>query len=103
MVISNSSNRLALRLTTISSTALVAAALFSASVVHAQAPIADSRWQAYAGCWEPIDGPTTVGARTSGSMVCIVPAANGRSVEVASISNNKVVHLDRLNTSGERV
>lgn len=103
MVISNTQNRLARRLTTISSAALVAATLYSASTAQAQTVTIDSRWQAYSGCWEPVDGPSTGARITTGSMVCVVPSANGRSADIASISNRKILHVDRLTATGERI
>lgn len=104
MVNSNTHNRLALGLTKFSSAVLVAAALLNVSPIHAQTVSVDGRWQAYAGCWEPVQAPNTVGyTGPSGNLVCVVPTANGQSVDIASISNRKIMHVDRLTATGERV
>ena len=61
-----------------------AAALLGIGAVPARAQdtTVDSRWLAYLGCWEPIEG--------SKSSLCIVPAAGTSSVDFVTVFKGQV-------------
>lgn len=66
----------------------------------ASAQSSDPRWQPWLGCWVANDAPV-IGAG-SGGLVCVVPASRGEGVDIATISNGKVVHRERVNPTGVR-
>ena len=81
---------------------LLLASLVVADTTHAQA--VDLRWQPWLGCWVPGETPR-VGApdqNAAGGLVCVVPAANGAGVDLATIANGVVVHRERMNPTGAR-
>lgn len=90
--------RHALRLTMVTSSAMVAAVMLSASTANAQ--LADKRWQAYSGCWKPVEQAQVVGSQMASTLVCVVPVANSQSADIATISNDRVVHFERLTANG---
>ncbi len=95
------SNRLLRPLFATAAVLPIAGALF-AGPVGAQVP--DARWQPWLGCWVATTAPTPdarTGSVTDG-LVCVVPAPRGAGVDVATIENGVVVHLERVNATGAR-
>ena len=70
----------------------------------AGAQVPDARWQPWLGCWVPSDAPSQgiAANNAAAGLVCVVPAASGTGVEVATISNGVVAHRERLNPTGVR-
>ncbi len=73
-------------------------------VLTAGAQTPDARWQPWLGCWAPSDAPSQgiAANNTAAGLVCVVPAASGAGVEVATVANGVVVHRERLNPTGAR-
>lgn len=63
----------------------------------------DPRWQAWLGCWEPADAPASVERGASDAPVlCVLPAADGSAVEMATVIDGKIVDRQRVETVEQR-
>jgi hypothetical protein len=87
--------------------AVAATALLPAASVSAQAPDADPRWQAWLGCWQPVDTPAAAAAAApsasaAGQLVCVTPAAGGSAVDVVSVADGKVTARERVDATAQR-
>jgi hypothetical protein len=79
------------------------ASLVCTNAAGAQAT--DPRWQPWLGCWVPGESSKlglTADDNRAGGLVCVVPAANGAGVELATVANGVVVHRERVNPTGAR-
>ncbi|MDF1503325.1 hypothetical protein [Roseisolibacter sp. H3M3-2] len=59
----------------------------------------DPRWNAFLGCWTPVDASGAVA--TGAPLVCVVPASGG-AVEVLTIADGAVAARDRLEATADR-
>ena len=83
--------------------ALLASALIAVAAVPAHAQPTDGRWQPWLGCWSP-DGTTAVDVGGSSfPLVCVSPVAGSPAVAISTIANRQVMHLELINTSGQRL
>ena len=89
---------------------------------------ADSRWLAWTGCWQPVDGPpgqaTSSGSgdigltmlrmipnasvpsrsvNTSLPLVCVVPGTAASTVHVVTVDSGRVIARDTIDASGQQV
>lgn len=73
--------------------------LAGAPALRAQSTGADTRWQAWLGCWQPAE------ARLTGQSlyVCVIPASGSSSVSVVSISDGKEISRERIEASGRQL
>lgn len=80
--------------------ALLAGLLFSAPLRSAQAQGAptDARWDAFLGCWQPINAS---GAATS-SLMCVVPAG-ASAADIVTVTNGKEVSREHVDANGRHV
>jgi len=84
--------------------AALAALLLAAAATPAPAQQAgtDPHWQAWLGCWQPVSGPVkAAGDTTSAPLVCVIPAAGSAGVDVAAISDGRLVSRERVEAGGE--
>jgi hypothetical protein len=65
-----------------------------ATPARGQNPTVDSRWLAYIGCWEPVEGAK--------SPVCVVPAGPS-AVDLVTIAKGEVGTREHIAATGERV
>lgn len=80
--------------------AAIACAL-GASVLGAQAT--DARWQAWIGCWSPVDGEGGAPRQLGGSSrVCVLPGQTASAVEIVTVASGKAVDRTRINADGAR-
>jgi len=77
--------------------------LAAASRAAAQDAEPDVRWQGWLGCWEPV-GVQAMGAsgQAGTQLVCVIPAAGASAVDVATVTDGKIVARERVDASGER-
>lgn len=75
--------------------------LLVAGSASAQESRLDPRWYAWLGCWEPEAALT--GAGPTAPTVCVIPAATGSGVEVATLENGAVVAREPMSATGEPV
>jgi hypothetical protein len=68
--------------------------------LRAQDTRPDARWQAWFGCWEPAD-PATSTALGGSRMTCVFPSAT--AIEVATLTDGKIVQRQRLGTTTGRL
>lgn len=65
------------------------------------------RWQPWVGCWSPnsaIVAPiTSNGPSTAVGLLCVVPSNGGNDVDLATIVNGKVAHLEHISATGQQV
>lgn len=73
--------------------------LAGTSTLRAQSTGADTRWQAWLGCWQPAE------ARLTGQSlyVCVIPSSGSSSVSVVSISDGKEISRERIEASGRQL
>jgi hypothetical protein len=99
---------------TLTAAAAVAVALL-ANTAHAQT----TRWQPYVGCWTPSNAATTNAvtpissnmASPNGSpvhaapvgLLCVAPTNGGSEVDLATIVNGKVAHLEHISATGTQM
>jgi hypothetical protein len=83
---------------------VVAAVLFLAYAAPAtgQGAQADSRWQAWLGCWTPTTTLIRSIGRTAASAVCVVPGSSASSVDILSVSNGRVIDRTHVDTDGQQ-
>jgi hypothetical protein len=63
----------------------------------------DPRWEAWLGCWGPVDAQLRApGGAAVVSRVCVVPAATTSGVDVLAIADERIVARDRIEATGER-
>lgn len=60
----------------------------------------DSRWQAWLGCWTPVNGKAT-GAKAGAPVVCVIPAGSN-GVAVLTVVDTGIVASDTIEVTGER-
>jgi hypothetical protein len=71
-----------------------------AAPAWAQQNATDPRWQAWLGCWTPVDGQAS--GRTAGApLVCVVPA-NADGVALLTVVDTGIVARDTIEVTGER-
>jgi len=65
----------------------------------------DPRWQPWIGCWSPDLGTGSAQdiSRGDSQRVCVTPAATGSGVDIATVTDGKVVQSERLEVTGTRV
>jgi hypothetical protein len=68
------------------------------SALRAQSTAYDARWQAWLGCWQPVE------ARLTGPSpyVCVIPGSGSSSVSVVTISNGKEISRQRIEATGQQ-
>jgi hypothetical protein len=102
--------------------------LGTSGILTAQGASVDSRWMAWTGCWQPVDGPAsqptssgisdialstlrtipaagmpTRSVNASLPLVCVVPGGAPSIVNVITIDSGKVVARDTIDASGQQV
>jgi len=94
--------------------ALLVAAAAPVRVIQAQETQTDPRWQAWVGCWRPVERPTALGGleafgvveapreRGDAPVVCVVPAAGTTGVDITTVVNGSVVERERVVATGEQ-
>jgi uncharacterized membrane protein YgcG len=81
---------------------LVPSLLAAAGPAEASQP--DARWQAWIGCWEPATAAALEQAEPApAAVVCVLPAASGDGVTVATVVDGRVVAQERLEATGARL
>jgi len=78
--------------------------LAPASPAFAQGTEPDARWQGWLGCWEPVGAPPMGASGAAGTqLVCVIPVAGASSaVDVATVTDGKIVARERVDANGER-
>ncbi len=81
-----------------------AVALGALLAAPAQAQSADTRWNAWHGCWESNEADST-GALPgpSAELVCVLPGPWIEAVEVVTVDSGEVVARDTITADGQRV
>jgi hypothetical protein len=74
--------------------------LSAAGPARAQQARTDPRWQAWLGCWSPVQGPAS-DAVARGPVVCVIPAS-GAGVDIVTVVDTQIVSRDRVDVTGER-
>lgn len=72
----------------------------STPTLGAQLTSANSKWQAWIGCWQEND-PTQPSYPTSSPVVCVVPATTASAVDVVTVDSGKVVSRYTVDASGQ--
>jgi hypothetical protein len=83
----------------VASAALTVLLLAAAASARAQAPT-DARWQAWIGCWSPVNGAAAA-ATGKAPVVCVIPGGNG-GVDVVTVVDTQIVSRDPIAVTGER-
>lgn len=84
-------------------TALLLASLALAGPSVAQAEPADAPWQAWLGCWQPVEAQAQEGTEAAPtSLVCVVPTSEASAVEVVTVTDGTITERDRIAVTGER-
>lgn len=92
---------------------LAALTLLLPPAAHAQNPgttaTAHTAWNAWLGCWEPVDNRTRgaiaatgLPTKASATIVCALPQPGSSAVEFATIADGKIVGRVRVDASGEK-
>lgn len=81
----------------------------SAAAMSGHSLDTNTAWNAWLGCWEPIDNRTrgaitTAGkpARADSTMVCVLPVPGTVAAEFTTVTNGEIVGRVRVDPSGER-
>ncbi len=79
--------------------ALLAGALLltGATAVRAQDAQPDPRWQAWLGCWEPME------AEAAAQLVCVIPATGTSAAEILTVRDGRIVAREHVDATGARV
>lgn len=83
----------------IAGTAFGALSLAALALEPVGAQGVDARWQAWTGCWAPV-ALGGVMPSTTGTTLCVVPAAGTSAVEVVTIVGGKVEDRTRIEADG---
>ena len=106
----------------------LALVLAAGAPVAAQNTAADTRWQAWTGCWQTVEGPadpavspasidiglTTLRMITNASVasrpaatslpqVCVIPTSGRSAVQIITVDSGKVIARDTIDASGQQV
>lgn len=86
-----------------------AATAQSTSATATEVYSTNTAWNAWLGCWEPIDSRTRGAIATtdrptkaSATIVCVLPEPNTSAVEFATIADGKIVDRTRIDASGQK-
>jgi hypothetical protein len=82
--------------------ALVALAV-SAGPALAQGTSLDPRWEAWLGCWQPVDSASTTIGIPSTRAVCVTPDARKSGIEVATIADGAIADRHFVDATGAQV
>jgi hypothetical protein len=73
----------------------------STPTLGAQLTTANTKWQAWIGCWQEND-PTQPSYPTRAPVVCIVPATTVSAVDIVTVDSGKVVSRYTVDASGQQ-
>ncbi len=81
---------------------LLAGLALLGNVAAAQDAGADSRWQAWLGCWEAMEpeatGPVSTETKTR---ICVIPTSDVAAVEIATVVGDSIAFRQRIEATGE--
>jgi hypothetical protein len=84
-------------------TSLLAGLALFGNVAAAQDAGADSRWQAFLGCWEAIQPEGTAPAAAEpNTRICVIPTSDVASVEIATVVGDSIAFRQKIVASGEK-
>lgn len=79
---------------------IVAAGLLAFATQDASAQANSGSWQGWLGCWRAAPWQDAQGPSANLPLVCITPTSNSDVVQVATITEGKVVSTQRIDASG---
>jgi hypothetical protein len=95
------------RASTLLATALVLASAAVAGAQATQGAATDGRWAPWVGCWQPSARDVEAlgvspGTQTPLSIVCVVPVQGTASVDLVTVTGDKVAPPERVDATGSR-